>query len=162
MTHTFLPFPPPEMSIATKNNNKTLQCKNALKQHDASIKSRIKQDAQTRKRVICLLCGYGDISHLVTAYTSWARLCPQSNTSVLERLPASTRRKDRCSVVLDPIQWLWAASGWVFLEVVSSLMEACESQQQLHGDGLHQEHCMGYGQRISSIIPLPCWKQRNT
>ena len=53
--------------------------------------------------------------------------------SVLERLPSSTCRKDRCSVVSDPIQWLWATCGWVFLEVVSSLMEACKSQQQLHG-----------------------------
>jgi len=27
-------------------------------------------------------------------------------------------------------------------QVVSSLMEACELQQQLHGDGLHQQHCV--------------------
>ena len=45
-------------------------------------------------------------------------------------------------MVSDVIQWLSATCGWVFLEVVSSLMEACESQQQLHGDGLHQEHCV--------------------
>jgi len=31
---------------------------------------------------------------------------------------------------------------WLGLPVVSSLMEACESQQQLHGDGLHQQHCV--------------------
>jgi len=34
------------------------------------------------------------------------------------------------------------------LEVVSSLTETCESQQQLHGDGLHQEHCVRCGQTI--------------
>ena len=62
------------------------------------------------------------------------------------------------SMVSDPIQWLWATCSWVFLKAVSSLMEACESQQQLHGDGLHQEHCVRYGQRISSVVPLPCWK----
>jgi len=42
--------------------------------------------------------------------------------------------------------------GWVFLEVVFSLMQACESQQQLHGDGLHQEHCVRCGPRISSVV----------
>ena len=71
------------------------------------------------------------VSSLFTAYSSWAKPCSQSNASVLERLPSSTRRKDRCSVVSDPIQWLWAMCGWVFLEVVSSLVEACELQQQV-------------------------------
>ena len=37
-------------------------------------------------------------------------------------------------------------------------MEACESQQQLHGDGLHLEHCVRCGQRMSSVVLLPCWK----
>ena len=46
------------------------------------------------------------------------------------------------TTVSDSIQWLWATCGWVFLEVVSSLMESCESQQQLHGQGLHQQHCV--------------------
>jgi len=41
---------------------------------------------------------------------------------------------------------------WVFLEVVFTLMEACESQQQLHGDCLHQEHCVRCGTRISSVV----------
>jgi len=45
-------------------------------------------------------------------------------------------------VASDPIQWLLATCGWVILEVVSSLTEFGESQQQLHGDGLHQEHCV--------------------
>jgi len=49
-----------------------------------------------------------------------------------------------------------------FLGVLSSLMEACELQQQLHGDGLHQEHCVPCGQRISRVILLPCWKARDT
>ena len=71
------------------------------------------------------------VSSLFTAYSSWAWPCPQSNASVLERLSSSTRRKDRCSVVSDQIQWLGATSGWVFLEVVSSLVEACELQQQV-------------------------------
>ena len=79
---------------------------------------------------------------LFITYSSWAEPCPQSNASVLERLPSVTRTKDRCSVVPDPIQWFWATCGWDFLEVVSSLVEACESQQQLHGDGLHQQHCV--------------------
>jgi len=35
-------------------------------------------------------------------------------------------------VVSHPVQWLLATCGWVFLEVVSSLMEACELQYQLH------------------------------
>ena len=82
----------------------------------------------------------------------------QSNTSVLERLPTSTRRKNQCSVVSDPIQWHWATCGWVFLEVIFVLKEACESQQQVYGDGLHQEHCVQCSQRISGIVPLPCWK----
>jgi len=99
----------------------------------------------------------GDLS-LFRAYFSWASPCPQSNASVLERLPFSTRRKDRCSVVSDLIHWLWATCGWVFLEVGSSLMEDCESQQQLHVDGLQQEHCVQCGQRISSVVSLPCWK----
>ena len=90
------------------------------------------------------------------AYSSRAQPCPRSNASVLGRLASSTHRKDRCSVVWDPIQWLWATCGWVFLEVVFSLMEACGSQQQLHGDGLHQEHCMRCGQRIWSVVPSPC------
>jgi len=63
------------------------------------------------------------------------------------------------SVVSDRIQWLSATCGWVFLEVVSSLMmETCESQQQLRGDGLRQEHCVRCGQRVSSVVPLPRWK----
>jgi len=77
---------------------------------------------------------------LFMTYFPWAQHCPQLNASVLDRLPSSTHRKDRCSVVSDPIQWLWAMFGLVLLEVVSSLMKACESQQKLHGDGLHQEH----------------------
>ena len=67
-----------------------------------------------------------------------------------------------CSVVSDPIQWLWATCGWVFLEVVSSLMEACESQKRLHGDGLHHEHCVRCGPIISSVAPLLCWKVGDT
>jgi len=64
--------------------------------------------------------------------------------------------KDRCSVVSDPIQRLWAKCGWVFLEVVSSLMEACDLQQQLHGDGLHQEQCMrcGHSLKCHSVAML--------
>jgi len=77
---------------------------------------------------------------LFMTYFPWAQHCPQLNASVLDRLPFSTHRKEQCSVVSDPIQWLWATCGLVLLEVVSSLMKACESQQQLHGDGLHQEH----------------------
>jgi len=46
------------------------------------------------------------------------------------------------TAVSDPVKWLWATCGWFFLEVVSSLMESCESQQLLHGDGLHQQHCV--------------------
>ena len=38
------------------------------------------------------------------AYSSWVQPCPPSNASVLERLPSSTRRKDRCSVVSDLIR----------------------------------------------------------
>jgi len=49
--------------------------------------------------------------------------------------------------------------GLPAVEVVSSLMEACESQQQLYGDGLHQEHCVRCGQ---SVVPLPCWKAEDT
>ena len=41
-------------------------------------------------------------------------------------------------------------------------MEACESQQQLHGDGLYQEHCVQCSQRISSVFLLPCWKVGDT
>jgi len=103
------------------------------------------------------ISGSLSLTHFV-AYSSWAWPWTHSNASVLERLPSSTHRKDRCSVVSDPIQWLWATCGWVFLEVVSSLMEACELQQQLYGDGLHQEHCVQCGQIISSVAPLPCWK----
>jgi len=33
-------------------------------------------------------------------------------------------------------------------------MEAGELQQQLHGDGLHQEHCVQCSQRISSVTML--------
>ena len=68
--------------------------------------------------------------------------------------------KDRCSALsLIPFNGSERCTcGWVFLEVVSSLMEACESQQQLHGDGLRQEHCVRCGQQISSVVPLPCRK----
>jgi len=45
---------------------------------------------------------------------------------------------------------------WVFLEVVSSLMEACESQQQLHGDGRHQEHCI-ISVLVSWIMVIVCY-----
>ena len=31
------------------------------------------------------------------------------------------------------VQWLWAMCGWVLLEVVSSLTEACESQHHMTG-----------------------------
>jgi len=44
-------------------------------------------------------------------------------SATYERLPSSMRWKDRCSSISDPIQWLRATCGWVFLEVVSSLME---------------------------------------
>ena len=46
--------------------------------------------------------------------TSWHTLLerPQSNASVLERLPSSTPRKDRCLMVSDPIQRLWATCNW--------------------------------------------------
>jgi len=84
--------------------------------------------------------------------------CPISNASVLERLLSSTCGKYRCSVVSAPIQWLSATCGLVFPEVVSSLTEACKSQQQLHGDGLHQEHCARCGQRIPSVVPLPRYR----
>ena len=50
---------------------------------------------------------------LFVAYCSWAYLRPQSSASVLERLPSSVLRKDQCSVVSDPIQWLRATCGWV-------------------------------------------------
>ena len=50
----------------------------------------------------------------------------QSSASVLERLPSSTRRKDRC---FSGLRWLWTTCGWVFVEVVSSLLEACTSLQ---------------------------------
>jgi len=40
-----------------------------------------------------------------------------------------TRRKDPYSVVSDPIPWLWTTTGSVFLEVVSSLMEACVQRE---------------------------------
>jgi len=83
-------------------------------------------------------------------------------SSFLEKLPSSTHRKDRCSVVSDPVQRLWPTCGWVFLEVISSLMEACESQPQLRGDGLHLEHCVWCGQSISVIVLLPCWKAGDT
>ena len=36
------------------------------------------------------------------------------NASVLETLTSSTPRKDRCSVVSDPIQWLWVWPIWVY------------------------------------------------
>jgi len=48
-------------------------------------------------------------------------------------------------------------SDSIFLPVVSSLMEACKLQQQLHGDGLHQEHC---GPRISSFVHVTMLKSR--
>ena len=35
------------------------------------------------------------------------------------------------TVVSDMIHWLLATCGWVFLGIISSLMQACESQQQL-------------------------------
>jgi len=46
-------------------------------------------------------------------YSCWAWPCPQSNASVLERLPSYVRRKDRCSEVLDPIQssHVWLGCG---------------------------------------------------
>jgi len=43
---------------------------------------------------------------LSSSYSSRAQPCPQWNASVLERLPSSTHRKDRCSVVSFPIQWI--------------------------------------------------------
>ena len=47
------------------------------------------------------------------------------------------------TVVADPIQWLWVTCGWVFLEIVCSLLEAYESHQQLHRDAVHQQqHCV--------------------
>jgi len=78
------------------------------------------------------------------------------HTSRIANVHSSTRRKDRCSLVSDPIQWLRDTCGWVFLEVVSSLMEACESQQQLHGDGLHQfvDDSLSLSLSLSSWLPL--------
>jgi len=44
-------------------------------------------------------------------------------SSVLGRLPFSTCEKDRCSVVSDPIQWLWAAHGHpAFTPILTSLL----------------------------------------
>ena len=43
---------------------------------------------------------------LIVAYSSGLQPCSQLNASVLEMLTSSTRRKDRCSMVSDPIQWL--------------------------------------------------------
>jgi len=50
-------------------------------------------------------------------YSCWAWPCPQSNASVLERLPSYVRRKDRCSEVLDPIQssHVWLGCGRVLI-----------------------------------------------
>jgi len=90
--------------------------------------------------------------------SSWEQLHPQSNDHVLKRLPSSTHREDRFSVISDPIQWLWATSGWVFQEVISSLMEACKLQQQLHGNALNQEYCMRCGRRISSVVHVTMLK----
>ena len=41
-------------------------------------------------------CSIPPLSFFI-AYSSWVQPCPQSNASVLERLPSYTRRKDRCS-----------------------------------------------------------------
>ena len=78
------------------------------------------------------------------------------HTSRIAYVHSSAPRKDQCSVVSDPIQWRRATCGWVFLEVVSSLMEACESQQQLHGDGLHQfvDDSLSLSLSLSSWLPL--------
>ena len=43
---------------------------------------------------------------LIVAYSSGLQPCSQLNASVLEMLTSSTRRKDRCSMVSDPIQSL--------------------------------------------------------
>jgi len=86
---------------------------------------------------------------------SW-KLISDMHTSRIANVHSSTPGKDRCSLVSDPIQWLRATCGWVFLEVVSSLMEACESQQQLHGDGLHQfvDDSLSLSLSLSSWLPL--------
>ena len=66
-------------------------------------------------------------------------LTPQSDTLTTRLLRPAL--EDTTTLGSEPC--VVGTCGWVFLEVVSSLMETCESQQQqLHGDGLHQQHCV--------------------
>ena len=72
----------------------------------------------------------------------------------------STRRKDQCSVVSDTIHWFrvcgWVT--WVFLEVISSLTWVLRIAVATARWWSYQEHRVLYGQRIWSVIQLPCWK----
>jgi len=74
---------------------------------------------QVIQRFSAMLCHSYTTTHIcVVSHSLGVSLClhgilffecihvPQSNASVLERLPSSTRWKDRCSSVSDPIQWL--------------------------------------------------------
>jgi len=74
------------------------------------------------------------VSLFSVSLSSWQSLlecsCVHNRTPVFSRLDgmtSSTRRKDRCSVISDPTQWLWTCDC-VFLGVVSSQAKggACE------------------------------------
>ena len=67
------------------------------------------RDQWTRPVIWSTWCRSVQVSSVL--YTLLERSCIYNRTPVLERLPSSTRREDRTSVVSDPIQWLWATCG---------------------------------------------------
>jgi len=110
--------------------------------HCVAADTAVPRERPARARERCLeLC--------VLVVASWHSYLQRSR--VRSRTPVFSRGCLLPRVGRTDVQWSQirfsgsdgSSRGWVFPEVVSSLAEACESQQQqLHGDGLQRENCV--------------------